>query len=78
MRITEVTFSDEVVEHIIDRHGVHPDEVNSCFFGDSRRQFKRGKGGRYLLFAQTRGGRYLCVVFELYGTTAEVVTAWAR
>jgi hypothetical protein len=76
MRITEVTYSEEVIEHIIEKHDIYPDEVRSCFFSDRPKRFRRGKGGRYLLFAQTETGRYLCVVFDLYGTTAEVVTAW--
>ena len=76
MRITDVTYSDKVADHIIEKHGVYPHEVESCFSSDRPKQYRRGRGGHYLLFAQTDAGRYLCIVFDLYGTTAEVVTAW--
>jgi hypothetical protein len=76
MRITEVTYSDVVVDHIIEKHSVYPYEVDSCFSSDRPKRYRKGKGGRYQLFAQTEAGRYLCIVFDLNGTTAEVVTAW--
>ncbi len=76
MRITDVTISDKVADHLVEKHGVNPDEVESCFFSDRPKSFRRGKGGRYLLFAQTDAGRYLCIVFDLRSSTAEVVTAW--
>jgi hypothetical protein len=76
MGITQVYVSEEVADHISEKHGVYPEEVESCFSSDGLKRYRRGKGGRYLLFAQTEAGRYLCIVFDLRGTTAEVVTAW--
>jgi hypothetical protein len=56
MRITEVTYSEKVADHLIEKHGVNPDEVESCFFSDRPKRFRKGKSGRYLLFAQADGG----------------------
>ena len=61
MRIDELQWDDENVEHIA-LHGVAPREVEDICFG--LHIGEREDGDRYILSGQTVGGRYLNVVVE--------------
>ena len=61
MRIDELLWEDERVEHIA-RHNVNPKEVEDVCFG--LHLSRREKAGRYVLSGQSLQGRYLNVVVE--------------
>jgi uncharacterized DUF497 family protein len=67
MRIEDLTWKDEYTEKIIEKHGVHPEEVEEVFAG--RPKFRRGHKGKrlgedlYYALGRTEAGRYLFVVF---------------
>lgn len=65
MRISELKWDDENVEHIT-QHNVNPQEVEDVCFGVhiSERESKQ----RYILSGQTATGRYINVVVERVGS----------
>ena len=64
MRIEELAWDDENIEHI-GRHGVNPQEVEDVCFGMHLSQ--REKAQRYILSGQSAEGRFLNVVIERIG-----------
>ncbi len=82
MRIDEIIWPEERIEHIV-RHGITPEEVEEACFGKSlvQRAKSEGKNPVYYLLGQTAAGRYLfCVVIRFpdgngYPVTAREMTA---
>lgn len=61
MIIDSLEWDDENIEHI-NRHHVHPEEVEDACFG--KHIAYPGEKNRYVLYGQTEEGRYLKVVLE--------------
>lgn len=70
----EIAWRDTIVDKIIQKHGVYPDEVEQCF-DDPKQKIRRAQEGKYHLFARTDAGRYLFVVFVRAGDFLRVITA---
>jgi uncharacterized DUF497 family protein len=64
MRITELEWDDENINHIA-RHNVNPEEVEDVCFGLNLSE--RESHNRYILGGQTSSGRYINVVIERAG-----------
>lgn len=64
MRISELEWDDENVEHIA-QHNVNPKEVEDVCFGFHISE--REGGNRYILSGQSADGRYLNVIVERIG-----------
>ncbi|MBI5149164.1 MAG: BrnT family toxin [Candidatus Omnitrophica bacterium] len=76
MRINNIKWDDDTILHIA-RHGVEAEEVEEVCFG-SHPLILKSRQNRYYAFGQTRGGRYMAVIFEYLGQNkAKVVTARA-
>jgi uncharacterized DUF497 family protein len=63
MRIEYLYWKDHIVEKIIERHGVTPDEVEEVIHEGEPEIRKSGKI-RYLMWGQSCAGRYLFIVLE--------------
>ena len=63
MRIEYLYWKDHIVEKIIERHGVTPDEVEEVIYDGDPEIRKSGKI-RYLIWGKSRAGRYLFIVLE--------------
>lgn len=73
-RMDDFIWADEIVDKIIDKHGVYPDEVEQCFFA-VRYKLVGTKEGKYLLYSQSREGRYLLVVFVWVWRNIKIISA---
>src|SRR5215217_9534642 len=65
-QVDEFIWQDEIVDKVIDKHQVYPDEVEECFFA-SRYKVVGPRDGKYLLYSRSTEGRYLLVVFAWVG-----------
>ena len=75
MIIDGLEWDDENIEHI-NRHYIHPEEIEDVCFGIHVAY--RGRFNRYILYGQTERGRYLKVIVEhIYGKRFRPVTAFA-
>jgi len=76
LRLIELVWREEDVEHIA-RHHVDPQEVEDvCFSTSHHIETGRGGGGVYYVTGQTEAGRYLFVVVRYLGRgRAKVITA---
>ena len=71
MRITELFWNDNNVEHLWASHRVTPDEIEEIVFGvDGERASYRivRDGHNYVVFGETGGGRLLVAVGESFGS----------
>lgn len=74
MRIDELVWDDDTIEHIV-RHGVNPQEIEDIFCNTYA--CIRAKYGRYAVYGRTSGGRYIRVIVEhLCRCTYRLRTAW--
>ena len=73
-RIEGFIWLDWVVDKIIQKHGVAPEEVEQAFFKPPYR-IRRAAGNKYLFLSRTDAGRYLAIVFVWQGRNIRVVTA---
>jgi hypothetical protein len=62
MRIEWLYWKDHIVEKILFKHGVQPIEVEEMILDGTPEV--RKEGDRYLLYGQTRAGRYLFAVLD--------------
>lgn len=76
MRISRIDWDDDTILHIA-KHGVEPKEVEEvCFEGAPF--ILKARDNRYFALGQTRGRRYLTVVFEyLWQNKVKIITARA-
>ena len=58
--IEELEITDEILDKIEGKHGVHFYEVEEMVFSEAR-HIRRGREGLYQVFGQTDDGRYLFV-----------------
>ena len=63
MRIEYLYWKNHIVEKIVERHGVMPDEVEEVISEGNPEIRKSGKI-RYLVWGQSGAGRYLFIVLE--------------
>lgn len=63
MYIEYLYWKDHIVEKIIQRHGVTREEVDEVIYEGSPEVRSYSKN-RYLLWGQSRAGRYLLIVLE--------------
>jgi uncharacterized DUF497 family protein len=63
MIIEHVRWKDYIVDKIIERHAVTPDEVEEVIY-DSDPEIRRFGKNRYLIWGQSCAGRYLFIVVE--------------
>ena len=68
----EFEWDDGNAEHIIERHGIYPEEVEGVFYNGA--YVVRAKD-RYRVFGQDDAGRYLFIVCELRGSKVRVISA---
>jgi len=59
-------WKNHIVDKIIERHGVSPEEVEEVIFEDEPELVKHGQN-RFLIRGQTTAGRYLFIVLEQEG-----------
>ena len=73
-RVEGFLWLDWVVEKIVEKHGVEPQEVEEAFFNPPYK-VRRAQSGKYLLFSRTEEGRYLLIVFAWEGRQIKPITA---
>ena len=73
-RIEGFIWRDSVIDKIIEKHGVWPEEVEESFFNPPYK-VRRVESGKHLLFAQSEDGRYLLIVFAWQGRQIRIITA---
>jgi uncharacterized DUF497 family protein len=61
MDVYSLEWNDDDVAHI-ERHGINPAEVEDICF--EKNIAIKGRYGRYILYGQTRTGRYIKLVLE--------------
>jgi uncharacterized DUF497 family protein len=62
LRIEGFIWLDWVIDKIMAKHGVYPEEVEGAFF-NSPYKVRRIQENKYLLFSRSDEGRYLSIVF---------------
>ena len=65
---------DWVLEKLITKHGVEPDEVEEAFFNPPHK-VRRSESGKLLLYGRSQAGRYLFIVFTAEGRRVTVISA---
>ena len=77
MRIDDFHWVENLVDKIVAKHGVDPEEVESALLNDDPLPYVWGKGNRYLALAQVEDdGEYLFIVFAMEtGNVARIITA---
>lgn len=77
LRINGFHWISLLVEKIMTKHGVDPDEVESALLNDDPLPYVWSMGDRYLALAQVEDdGEYLFIVFAMEpGNIARVITA---
>lgn len=74
LHIEGFIWLDWVVDKIIAKHGVYPDEVEEVFFG-SAYKIRRVEAGKFQLFGRSGNGRYLLVIFSWQSNFVRVISA---
>jgi uncharacterized DUF497 family protein len=73
-RIEGFIWREWVVDKLVTRHSVTPDEVEEAFFR-SPLKVRKASLGKYLLYGTADSGRYLFVVFAWHESKVRVITA---
>lgn len=79
MEDIQLQWAQNVVDKIIEKHGITPEEINEVIY-DGKPFLQRGPGSgrnrRYYVLGQTLGGRYIFIVLKkVRGTVFSTVTA---
>ncbi|MCX5855484.1 MAG: BrnT family toxin, partial [Deltaproteobacteria bacterium] len=75
MKIENITWDEDTVDHI-SRHAVSPEEVEEVLFNDSDSpRIMRGKENRYLAYGKTYAVRVLRVVLIIANRKTRIITA---
>ena len=74
LRIEGFIWLDWVLEKLITKHGVEPDEVEEAFCNPPHK-VRRSESGKLLLYGRSLAGRYLFVVFGAEGGQVKVISA---
>ena len=73
-RIEGFIWREWVIEKLLARHSVTPDEVEEVFF-NSPLKVRKASSGKYLLYGTSNSGRYLFVIFAWDESKVRVITA---
>lgn len=73
-RIEGFVWREWVIEKLVARHSVTPDEVEEVFF-NSPVKVRKASSGKYLLYGASDSGRHLFVVFAWDESRVRVITA---
>lgn len=74
LRINEIRWQDDRVDHILGAHGLRPEEVEEACYG--KHFVHRTREGRYVLYGNTSSGQYLKVILlPLGGGAFRPITA---
>ena len=73
-QITGFIWREWVVDKLIVKHGVDPEEVEEAFFNPPHR-VRRAESGKYLLYGRSLDGRYLFIVFAWKGDAVRIISA---
>ena len=73
-RIEGFIWREWVIEKLLARHSVTPDEVEEVFF-NSPLKVRKASSGKYLLYGTSDSGRYLFVIFAWDESKVRVITA---
>ncbi len=73
-RVEGFIWLDWVIEKLIEKHGVDPQEVEEAFF-NAPYKVRKASSGKYLLYGKSDGGRYLFVVFTWDGHRVRIISA---
>jgi len=65
---------DWVVEKLLQKHSVDPEEAEEAFFNEPYK-VRRASSGKYLLYGRSSDGRYLLIVFVWEGRRVKVLSA---
>lgn len=75
MKIEKILWDQETVDHI-SNHSISPEEVEEVLFNEDESPiFMRGRGGRYLAYGKTNGGRLLLIVWASIYRKTKIITA---
>lgn len=75
MKIEKILWDQETVDHI-SNHLVTPEEVEEVLFNEDESPIMmHGRGGRYLAYGKTHGGRLLLIVWASKYRKTKIVTA---
>jgi uncharacterized DUF497 family protein len=74
LRVEGFIRLDWVIDKIIAKHGVYPEEVEEAFF-NSPYKVRRIEENKYLLFGRSEEGHYLSIVFVWEGHYIKTITA---
>ena len=74
LRIEGFIWVDWVIEKLIEKHRVEPDEVEEAFFNKPIK-VRKTSSDKYLLYGRSTDGRYLFVVFVWEGRCVRVISA---
>ena len=67
-------WSDWVIEKIITKHRVSPEEVEEAFYTTPHKVLQAG-AGKYRLYSRTEDGRHLFIVFVWESHHVKIVSA---
>ncbi|MGQ9555399.1 MAG: BrnT family toxin [Anaerolineae bacterium] len=73
-RIAGFIWQPWVIEKLIGKHSVEPEEAEEAFFNWPYK-VRRASEGKYLLYGRSEEGRYLFIVFTWEGELVRVITA---
>ena len=73
-RFSGFEWLDWVVEKLISKHNVEPEEVEQCFTNEPYK-LRKAQDGKYYFYGQADSGRYLFVVFSWKEHYIRVITA---
>jgi uncharacterized DUF497 family protein len=73
-QIEDFIWPDAIVDKIITKHRVNPEEVEAAFFNPPYKTIKAPEG-KYRLYGRSEGGRYLFVVFVWVGRQVKIISA---
>ncbi len=74
LRVEGFIWPEWVLEKIVAKHGVEPDEVEQVFFNPPYK-VRRSDSGKYLLYSRSEDGRYLFVVFAWDSRFVRIISA---
>lgn len=73
-RFVGFEWLDWVIEKLIEKHHVEPEEVEQCFTNEPYR-VRKAQDGKYYFYGQADSGRYLFIVFAWTEHNIRVISA---
>jgi uncharacterized DUF497 family protein len=67
-------WQKDIIDKIIRKHGVDPDEVEECFYNENHK-LRRAQDELYYLYGQSDSGRYLFVVYAWKQRLIRIISA---